>query len=88
MGPCGEVVLSRKVVAVFGMSFHPSQGRYLRVHNQLRARCRDPLPRRSWHDLCDQVAETVQLTSSQLALLGQVEVDLRTRQTDVSEVGG
>jgi glycosyltransferase involved in cell wall biosynthesis len=26
-----------KVVAVFGMSFHPSQGRYLRVHNQLRA---------------------------------------------------
>lgn len=25
------------VVAVFGMSFHPSQGRYLRVHNQLRA---------------------------------------------------
>jgi len=26
----------RRVVAVFGMSFHPSQGRYLRVHNQLR----------------------------------------------------
>ena len=26
-----------KVVAVFGMSFHPAQGRYLRVHNQLRA---------------------------------------------------
>jgi glycosyltransferase involved in cell wall biosynthesis len=28
--------VSRRVVAVFGMSFHPSQGRYLRVHNQLR----------------------------------------------------
>lgn len=28
--------MSRSVVAVFGMSFHPSQGRYLRVHNQLR----------------------------------------------------
>jgi glycosyltransferase involved in cell wall biosynthesis len=28
--------LSRRIVAVFGMSFHPSQGRYLRVHNQLR----------------------------------------------------
>lgn len=27
----------QRVVAVFGMSFHPSQGRYLRVHNQLRA---------------------------------------------------
>ena len=27
---------ARKVVAIFGMSFHPSQGRYLRVHNQLR----------------------------------------------------
>jgi len=26
-----------KVVAVFGMSFQPSQGRYLRVYNQLRA---------------------------------------------------
>ena len=26
-----------RVVAVFGMSFHPAQGRYLRVHNQLRA---------------------------------------------------
>lgn len=26
-----------KVVAVFGMSFQPAQGRYLRVHNQLRA---------------------------------------------------
>jgi glycosyltransferase involved in cell wall biosynthesis len=26
-----------KIVAVFGMSYHPSQGRYLRVHNQLRA---------------------------------------------------
>lgn len=29
--------VNRRVVAVFGMSFHPSQGRYLRVHNQLRA---------------------------------------------------
>ena len=29
--------MTRKVVAIFGMSFHPSQGRYLRVHNQLRA---------------------------------------------------
>jgi glycosyltransferase involved in cell wall biosynthesis len=29
--------VSGKVVAVFGMSFHPSQGRYLRVRNQLRA---------------------------------------------------
>lgn len=26
-----------RVIAVFGMSFHPAQGRYLRVHNQLRA---------------------------------------------------
>lgn len=32
-----RAVTSKKVVAVFGMSFHPSQGRYLRVHNQLRA---------------------------------------------------
>ena len=29
--------MTRKIVAIFGMSFHPSQGRYLRVHNQLRA---------------------------------------------------
>jgi glycosyltransferase involved in cell wall biosynthesis len=28
--------MTPKVVAIFGMSFHPSQGRYLRVHNQLR----------------------------------------------------
>src|SRR5918994_787718 len=50
----------------------------------------DLLPRRSWHHLCDQVAETVQLKSRQLAgeILGQVEVDLRARQTDVPEVGG
>jgi glycosyltransferase involved in cell wall biosynthesis len=29
--------MASKVIALFGMSFHPAQGRYLRVRNQLRA---------------------------------------------------